>query len=39
VEEGSLRRINVEINLETVKTTVGLSDFRANISTWELPNS
>jgi len=39
VKEGSLRSANVEINLETVKTTVSISDFRADISNWELPNS
>ena len=26
-------------NLGTMKTVVGISDFRANISTWELPNA
>ena len=34
-----LRRTNVVFNLGTMKTVVGISDFRANISTWELPNA
>jgi hypothetical protein len=34
-----LRRTNVEISLGTMKTIVGISDIRANISTWELPNA
>jgi len=29
----------MEINLGTMKTIVGTSDFRVNIRTWELPNA
>jgi len=38
-KEAVLRRTNVEINLETTKTIVAIPDFRASISTSELPNS